>query len=151
MPFPKGDPRAKAAGRKGQAVRRANREAERNTTRPASQPDALPLTPSPPRPTTPAEQLATIARNTELLEQITETFTDKAALGLLIQFALTSNAKTGERIRALQVFLRYALPEPGDPAEIAKAILEAEGIEGIDISALEVYDDSITPEPDDDA
>lgn len=146
MAMQKGDPRAKAFGRKGgqrtAAVRRARAEAEKNTTRPNPEPQPQ-LQPQPePQPVDPQQQLRIVSANNDLLEQVADRFTEKAALGLLIQFALNREIKHENRIRALQTVLRNSLPQPGDPAAIAQAILEQEGLDSIDLSQLEVYDDT---------
>lgn len=95
MPFKKGDPRAREAGIKGAAIRRARREARREMDEAEKKP-AEPL------------HVQTIKQNKIILLDIYESFSDEAALGVLAQIATNPKEPAETRLRAAQAWLRHS-------------------------------------------
>jgi len=140
MPFKKGDPRAKQAGRKSGAIRRARKQRERDEAE-AQQFAAVgpggELPPPPPEPPLEEGPLGAVRRNTQTLASLAKAFTDDAALGVLVQIMMSSAEKSDTRMRAAGMWLRYTRGEPIDTTAIAQRIMTLEGAP-VDASDLEL-------------
>lgn len=127
MAMPKGDPRARAFGRKGGQASAAARKRRKASDPPTVEPRPLEANQLPLDNDRQNLLVERLRQNARTFTQIAEAVDEKVILGVIVRIIMTESQAASVRIQAAQTWLKHHGGDPVDTTAIASAIVTLEG------------------------